>query len=146
MAEGRKNLIQIKAFPIRLLQAGRMEQSEPMKLIPLLLLTGMLVVSGCAKKVLYGGFSPQLVKMAEAGNARAQNNLGDCYYEGKGVAQDYKEAVKWFTKSAEQGDWMGQANLGKCYLDGKGVAQDKEEGRRWTEKGTMQLMRNPNLR
>ena len=117
-----------------------------MKLIPLLLLTGMLVVSGCEKKVLYGGFSSYLVKMAEAGNARAQNNLGDCYYEGKGVTQDYKEAVKWYTKSAEQGDWMGQTNLGKCYLEGKGVAQDKEEAVRWNEKATKQLMRNPSLR
>ena len=117
-----------------------------MKLIPLLLLTGMLVVSGCAKKVLYGGFSSQLVKMAEAGNARAQNNLGDCYYEGKGVTQDYKEAVKWYRKSAEQGDWLGQGNLGKCYAEGKGVAQDHNEAGKWLAKVAEQLRRNPNLR
>ena len=117
-----------------------------MKLIPLLLLTGMLVVSGCEKKVLYGDFSSQLVKMAEAGNARAQNNLGDCYFEGKGVTQDYKEAVKWYRKSAEQGDWMGQANLGRCYSEGKGVAQNHDEAGKWLGKVTEQLRRNPNLR
>ena len=25
------------------------------------------------------------------------------YYNGEGVPQDYKEAVKWYTKAAEQG-------------------------------------------
>ena len=35
----------------RLLEAGRGEHSEEMKLIPLLLLTGIIAVSGCAKKV-----------------------------------------------------------------------------------------------
>jgi TPR repeat protein len=26
------------------------------------------------------------------------------HHKGEGVPQDYKEAVKWFTKAAEQGD------------------------------------------
>ena len=43
------------------------------------------------------------MKKAEAGDAEAQCNLGSCYYEGKGVNQDYKEAVKWYRKSAEHG-------------------------------------------
>lgn len=34
----------------------------------------------------------------------AQNELGDCYYYGLGVEQNYEEAVKWYRKSAEQGN------------------------------------------
>ena len=36
-------------------------------------------------------------------NAAAQLNLGHCYWNGKGVPQNYAEAVKWFRKAAEQG-------------------------------------------
>ena len=61
-----------------------------MKLIPALLIVGMLKVSGWAE-----GYSPELVKKAEAGDAKAQCNLGICYADGKGVAQDEKVKVKW---------------------------------------------------
>jgi len=43
------------------------------------------------------------LKAAEQGDARAQKNLGICYYEGEGVPQDYKKAVHWLSKSKEQG-------------------------------------------
>ena len=29
--------------------------------------------------------------------------LGDCYYKGQGVPQDYAQAVSWYRKAAEQG-------------------------------------------
>ena len=35
--------------------------------------------------------------------AWAQNAMGVLYRTGKGVTQDYAEAVKWFRKAAEQG-------------------------------------------
>ena len=41
--------------------------------------------------------------VAEQGNADAQWLLGSMYEEGKGVPQDYKIAVKWYTHAAEQG-------------------------------------------
>ena len=41
---------------------------------------------------------------AEQGNANAQYDLGIRYENGEGVIQDFKQAVKWYTKSAEQGD------------------------------------------
>ena len=37
---------------------------------------------------------PELILMAEQGSAASQNDLGKCYYSGKGVAKDYVEAVK----------------------------------------------------
>jgi TPR repeat protein len=46
------------------------------------------------------------------------------YFNGKGVAQDYAEAVKWFRKAAEQGDAFAQARLGAMYILGQGVPQD----------------------
>jgi TPR repeat protein len=63
-------------------------------------------------------------KAAEQGNAGAQNNLGDCFYAGRGVAQDYSQAAYWFGKAAEQGDAMAQYNLGSYYFNGHGVAQE----------------------
>ena len=70
-------------------------------------------------------------KAAEQGNAVAQNNLGFMYDNGKGVAQDYKEAVKWYTKAAEQGNASAQSNLGAMYDQGKGVAQDYKSAHMW---------------
>ena len=32
---------------------------------------------------------------AEAGEMRAQQQLADFYYEGKGVGQDYRQAAQW---------------------------------------------------
>ena len=45
------------------------------------------------------------------GNANAQCNLGLMYHEGLGVAQDYKEAVKWWRLAAEQREEQAQINL-----------------------------------
>ena len=38
------------------------------------------------------------------------------YYFGKGVPQDYKIALKWFTLAAEQGEARAQYNLGLTYI------------------------------
>jgi len=75
---------------------------------------------------------------AEQGFALAQNNLGLLYYNGKGAAQDYKEAVKWFTKAAEQGFAPGQNNLGFMYDNGQGVTQDDREAVKWWRKAAEQ--------
>ena len=41
--------------------------------------------------------------LAEQGNARAQFNLGLMYANGRGVPQDYAQAVKWYRLAADQG-------------------------------------------
>ena len=53
-----------------------------------------------------------LRREAEQGNAIAQNNLGICYFEGEGIAEDHQEAVKWFRKAAEQEVALSQKYLG----------------------------------
>jgi TPR repeat protein len=50
--------------------------------------------------------------LAEAGDPRAQNDLGAMYSKGDGVPQDYAEAVKWHRRAAEQGYPQAQTNLG----------------------------------
>ena len=46
------------------------------------------------------------------------------YDRGAGVAEDDREAVKWYRRAAEQGDASAQLNLGFMYSNGEGVAQD----------------------
>ena len=46
------------------------------------------------------------------------------YKKGQGVAQDYKEAVRWYTKAAEQGDEDAQYRLGSFYSSER--ASDEE--------------------
>ena len=40
---------------------------------------------------------------AQAGDASAQNSLGELYDKGQGMPQDQAEAVEWYRKAAEQG-------------------------------------------
>ena len=47
------------------------------------------------------------------------------------MAQDYKEAVKWYRLAADQGDASAQFNLGVMYDNGQGVAQDYKEAVKW---------------
>ena len=68
---------------------------------------------------------------AEQGFAKAQFNLGLTYDNGRGVPQDYKEAVKWYRLSAEQGDASAQINLGSNYSNGQGVPQDYVLAHMW---------------
>src|SRR3972149_3694314 len=72
-----------------------------------------------------------LLPLAEQGNAKAHFYLGMMYAGGKGVAQDYKEAVRWFRKVAERGYAEAQHILGMMYYEGQGVAQDHKEAVKW---------------
>ena len=71
------------------------------------------------------------LEAASQGHADAQYELGCCYAEGKGVAQDYAEAVVWWHKAAEHCVAMAQSELGYCYAEGKGVEQDYTVAASW---------------
>src|SRR5947209_8753494 len=75
---------------------------------------------------------------AEAGDAESQVELGRRYDEGKGVAKDQVEAVKWYRKAAEQNYARGQNSLGACYEEGAGVAKDQVEAIKWFRKAAEQ--------
>ena len=69
--------------------------------------------------------------LAEQGDPTAQHHLGWLYVIGRGVPQDYQEAVRWFRKAAEQGDRDAQTNLGSLYLLGDRLTQDYTEALKW---------------
>lgn len=69
--------------------------------------------------------------LAAQGNATAQFNLGVLHDFGRGVSQDYGEAVKWYRLAAAQGHPAAQFNLAGMYLDGLGVAQDHVRAYMW---------------
>ena len=80
----------------------------------------------------------QTLQLAEQGYAYAQYNLGVMYENGRGVRQDYAEAVKWYRQAAAQGFADAQFNLGVMYGNGQGVRQDYAEALRWYRKATEQ--------
>jgi hypothetical protein len=61
---------------------------------------------------------------AEQGDATAQNNVGEIYERGLGVAPDYTAAASWYGRAAEQGNAAAQLNLGQLYERGLGVPKD----------------------
>ena len=73
-------------------------------------------------------------KAANQGHAKAQYNLGGCYYDGQGVVQNYKNAAFWYEKAANQGYADAQYNLGICYENGFGVKKDLQKAKFWKDK------------
>ena len=65
-----------------------------------------------------------LRELAEAGNAEAQNELGQRYETGRGVPQDFGAAVALYRQATERGNARGQGNLGAMYFNGTGVQRD----------------------
>ena len=68
----------------------------------------------------------------------AQCSLGNLYYHGAGVEQNYAEAFTWYQTSAEEGYAVAQCNLGDMYYDGEGVQQDYAEAIAWYRKSAEQ--------
>ncbi len=62
---------------------------------------------------------------AEAGDADAQNNVGEIYERGLGGQPNYEAAVIWYQKAADQGYSRALFNLGTLYEQGLGVGQDR---------------------
>ena len=79
--------------------------------------------------------TPGLIQLirekADQGNAEAQAVLGAMYDNGKGVRQEYTEAVKWYRRAAEQGIATAQFNLGMAYKNGQGIPQNYWEAYVW---------------
>ena len=90
-------------------------------------------------------------RAAAQGHAQSQFNLGNCYYQGRGVDQDYVQAFEWFRKTAQHAhdgiligftDYATPAqvragimaairfsfiNLGRSYGTGRGIEKDDVE-------------------
>jgi TPR repeat protein len=61
---------------------------------------------------------------AEAGDADAQNYVGEIYLKGLGTAPDYAKAAEWFGKSVAQGNKRAMINLGYIHEEGLGTPRD----------------------
>jgi uncharacterized protein len=74
------------------------------------------------------------IVLAEAGDAKAQNNLGVLYRRGLGVEKNSTKAVEWYEKSANQKFAKAQFNLGLMYKTGSGVKKDITRAIEWYKK------------
>ena len=68
---------------------------------------------------------------AENGDARAQNFLGDLYFEGQGVKQDFRQALFWFKLAAGKGDAAARFNLGVAAEQGRGLPASLPQATAW---------------
>ena len=84
-----------------------------------------------AQRLIRASYHKLHKEVAEQGDSYAQRFLGDSYYLGLGVTQDYAEAAKWYKKTAEQGDSVSQIILGAMYEKGKGISKDFVEAYKW---------------
>jgi len=73
----------------------------------------------------------QMRLKADRGDVQTQFKLGVIFNTGQGVAQDYKEAIKWMRISADQGLAEAQHFLGLMYVNGDGVPRDNNEAIKW---------------
>lgn len=68
-----------------------------------------------------------MIKAANSGYGPAECALGDMYYEGRGVSQDYVRAVQWYNKAKEQGQLSENSSkrFAECYKNGWGIEKDE---------------------
>lgn len=70
--------------------------------------------------------------LAERGEPEAMARLGDMYVFGHGVAEDPRQAARWWRRAAEKGVTSAMANLATLYARGLGgLSQDWQEAARW---------------
>lgn len=80
-----------------------------------------------------------LIPAAEAGNANAQNVLGDAYLDGLGVEQDIAKTEEWWKKSAAQGFAKALYNVGWAYDKGRFASgPDAQKARAFYERAMAQ--------
>ena len=74
---------------------------------------------------------PELKKLAESGNRKAQYRLARCYDKGHGVTENDTLAFQWYMKAANQGSGKAMYQVGKCYKNGEGVTKDLQLAFTW---------------
>jgi TPR repeat protein len=76
--------------------------------------------------------------LVPTGRRTGKCNIGLLYENGRGVAQDYGEATRWYRIAADNGGVGGQINVGRLYENSRGVPQDYGEAMRWYRKAADQ--------
>lgn len=76
-------------------------------------------------------------KAVKQGNPWAEGNLGDCYFEGRGVDKDYAMATKLFRSAADKGNEYAAFMLAICYHEGLGVPRDPAVGNEYYKRAAL---------
>ncbi len=83
---------------------------------------------------------------AASGDASAEFEVAARLAEGKGTAQSFAEALRWYQRSAAKGFAQAQYRLGTLYERGLGVSKDVGRARVWysraAEQGNIKSMHN----
>jgi TPR repeat protein len=66
--------------------------------------------------------------------ADEENEMGDRYFTGRGVEQDYAKAFEQYRMAAERGSARAESKLGYLYQNGLGVTKDIDQARIWRQK------------
>ena len=96
-----------------------------------MLLAGLSCFSYSCRQETKAPATGSLRERAERGDAVAQRFLGLRYYRGRGVKQNYAEALRWYRKAADQGDADAQFSLGFEHYEGRKVAKDNVAALMW---------------
>ncbi len=79
----------------------------------------------------YGACVPLFEKLAAAGDATAQYNLGVCYRDGLGVARSDAMKLALWTRAAEAGNIVAAYNVAVCHECGDGIPAMPEAALMW---------------
>lgn len=89
----------------------------------------LLVTTAAAQPLDSDQFAMQA--RADRGDAAAQFHMAVAHLLGRGVAQDFPEAARYYRLAAEQGDAFAQHSLGIMYREGLGVRQSDVRAHMW---------------
>ena len=64
--------------------------------------------------------------------------MGEFYYTGTGVDQDFRRAAAWYAKAACNGLAVAQFHMARIHIEGKGVSPDDTEAIKWARKAAAQ--------
>ena len=76
-----------------------------------------------------------LTPLAESGNVKAQDTLGDIYWYGDGTPANCAASLSWSRRSAELGSAEGANAMGFNYSVGQCIEQDDAKAIEWYRKG-----------
>ncbi len=76
---------------------------------------------------------PEIQKLADSGDARAQAELGARYGLGAGVPKDYARAIELLRQAAAKNNADAQYYLGTAFSTGSGVPKDNAQATLWYE-------------
>ncbi len=101
----------------------------------------LFIVFLCLANLVFGEDIVELAELevvADKGDLIAQLKLGEMYYYGQGVEQDYEKAMKWLRQAAKQGNPRAQYYLGENHLKGLVYGKNFRRAVKWYRKAVNQ--------